>query len=132
MYVSYGSPLKWHTDMRFRVLFRCFCLFILILGAFNWDSVEEEKELQCFVFHLKVEFLKLSFYISVQNFSSVYGYQDINILKLFINLSNASTFMYKIRFLHLWIKLESNVWNYHTQLKRKSFCQISFTYRLLL
>lgn len=44
-----------------------FFVFFLILSDFNWDSVDEEKELQCFVFHLKVEFLKLSFYISVQN-----------------------------------------------------------------
>lgn len=47
--------------------------------------------------------------------------------------SNASTsIIYKIRFLHLCIKLESNVWNSHAQLKRKSICHISFTYPWLL
>lgn len=81
--------------MRFRVLFRCFCLFYLILSAFNSDSVEEEKELQCFVFHLNVEFLKLSFYISVQNFSSVYGYQGYKYTQVIYQMP-----------LHLCIKLD--------------------------
>lgn len=40
-----------------------------IIMCFNWDSVGEEKEVQCFVIYVKVELL--SFYISVQNFSSV-------------------------------------------------------------
>lgn len=53
--------------------------FKKILGAFNWDSVEEGKDLQCFVFHIKVEFL--SFYISVQN---ILPFKDKNILNLLI------------------------------------------------
>lgn len=74
----------------------------LYLGEINWDLVEEGKDLQCFVFHVKVEFL--SFYISVQN---ILPFKDKNILKLLIKCFYIHIF--NIIFLHLCIKLESNV-----------------------